>query len=154
MGRCPSSRSRSLDKYEFCRDHFVPRATAFLNAVRNALINAGVQASRISQVTIPKGVPGIDDYRLVISGTRGARTLEIYVELTDATHLGRMDLRGHAVITLALLANGSPVVTTYVPGTLIRYTNGDIDEEYLARLTAFEGKRDEIIAKAKTALAV
>jgi hypothetical protein len=142
-----------MDKYEFCRDVFVPRGTAFLSAIRNALIAAGVASNRISQVTIPK-LKSVPDYRLVITATRNSRSMELFIELTDATHAGRTDLPGHAFITLSLRGNNSPIATTYAAGSFIRYTDGDIDEEYMNRLTTLEGKQAEVITKARTALGV
>ncbi len=121
---------------------FIPRCTAALNTIRDALIAAGLAAGNVTV-----SMPDTTDLRFQIVANRGNKHLTGYIELSDGTHTGGAP--GTAIITLFLDANGTELTTSYTPGGLNPYLDDAGIDALLAKLTELEGFIPEVITKVR-----
>lgn len=136
-----------MDYQTAVQTEFIPRCQAALNSIRDALVAAGLPAANVTV-----SMPDTTDLRFQLVARKGAKTLTLYIELSDATHVGGEPVA--AIFTLWIDGNGTEITTSYLPGGAQRYVDGAGLDALLAKLTELEGKIPEASVKGRAFLGV
>ena len=148
-----------MDYLEFI-SLLVPRIVTAMTNVRDAVVAAGQVSSPVRLVTAtgPTEVDSNDlRYQMSVSTGNGGnlRSVLVYVELTDATHLGQPNNPGHAILTLYAEQNGGAQVTTaYNAGIPLSYDDPAGLDALLVKLAELENALPEATAKIRNHLRI
>jgi hypothetical protein len=137
-----------MDYQTFVSQEFIPRVTAMLSGMRDALVAAGVAANNVEW-----GEIDATDLLYRISASRQGRNLICYIELTDNLHLGGT-IPGQAIITVWLEGNNSQITHSYTAGPPRSYTEAEGIDFLLAKIAEAEAAFPELVTKARAYLRV
>lgn len=135
-----------MDYQTFVGTQFVPRVTAMLEGLRSSLAASGVNNAAWTS-------PDSADLMYRFQANRQGRTLILYIELTDNTHLGG-SVPGNAVITVWIEGNGNQITHSYTTGPPRSYDDDAGIDFLIAKIAEAEVAFPDLVAKARAFLRV